>query len=105
MNQGNSMSKNSNNQVAYFFPLNDSKTIVQIALLDNGKFQMWGKPKTAYGELAKRSADRYKTWRAPDAFDSVTDLGTFTKIGCDIKELTPRERSKANKMLKKWLNL
>jgi hypothetical protein len=99
------MSKNQSNYVAYFYPLGDDKNIVQIALLDNDKFQVWGKPKTAYGELAKRSAQHYKTWRSNDAFESVTNLGTFTKVGCQIKELTPRERSKANNMIKKWLGL
>mgnify|MGYP006275392363 CR=1 FL=1 len=79
------------------------KEILMVFTLDEGKFQVWGKPKTGYAKLAEDINKQYILADGNYAFENYFSGGTFSKLESRWETLTPRERKKLNALLKGWV--
>lgn len=94
--------KTNNNYVVYRSAHAKPEEIVQIVMIDNGKFSIIGKPKTAYGEMAKRESKLYMQQNGEDAFERFFSGGSVGKFNNRRVELTERERKKVNRIIVGW---
>jgi len=92
-----------NNVVVYQFLETAPKDILMIFTLDEGKFQVWGKPKTGYAKIAEDINRQNVNADGTYAFENYFSGGTFSKLNSRWETLVPRERKKLNALLKGWV--
>jgi hypothetical protein len=91
-----------NNYVVYRYAQAKPDEIVQIVIIDNGKFLIIGKPRTAYDEMAKRENKLYMNQSGEDAFERFFSGGSLGKFENRRVALTERERKKVNRLIATW---